>query len=137
MKIAAIIMAAATLGLCVVGSTFASAQSVPVSAPPIQVLAVRYVPLDASNGSEDYYNYADGGLWITFKNVGSQTAKSVEFVVRDANGHRLGLVGRHGTFSPGVVITLNFGRVQEGRGAPAKASAITVRFVDGSSWSAP
>jgi len=131
MKRSAIAMVAATLGLVTMGS-FVSAQSVAVTASPIQVLNFQY----SYATPDDEVGLPPEGLMLTFKNVGSQPAKDIVFAVRDASGFELGSVSRHGTFSPGVDVTRFFGEVKmkHKHGSPVKANAIAVTFADGSEW---
>jgi hypothetical protein len=132
MKISAIVMAAALAGLFSGSQALASKQVAFVGPQPIKVLNFQY---DASS-PDDEVGEPREGLMLTFKNVASQTAKSVVFAVRDASGFELGTVSRHGTFSPGVNITRFFGEVKmkHKHGAPAKANAIQVTFANGSEW---
>jgi hypothetical protein len=135
MKLSAIVMAASTAAMFAFGTTYAYSQS----SPPIQVESFRYVPTDSGAGNDDYDNLVDNGVWLTFKNVGTRTVDDVSFSVRDASGYQLGVVDRHGTFSPGVNITRNFGMVKDKHkhGAPAKATLISATYSDGTTWTAP
>jgi hypothetical protein len=135
MKLSAIVMAASTAAMFTFGSNLASAQTT----PPIQVENFRYVPADSGDASDDYDNLVDNGTWITFKNVGQKTIKEVSFAVRDGSGFQLGVVDRSGSFSSGVNITRNFGKVKDKHkhGAPVKATLISATFSDGSSWTSP
>lgn len=133
MKLSAIVMAASTAAMFAVGSTFAYSQSAPA---PVQVESFRYVPIDSGSESDDYDNTVDNGIWVTFKNVGARTVRDVSFAVHDASGFQLGTIDRHGTFSPGVNITRNFGLVKDKHkhGGPASATLLSATFSDGSTW---
>jgi hypothetical protein len=136
MKFSAIVMTIATAAMFAFGPTIASSQS---TSAPIQVSTFRYVPADSGEASDDYDNLVDNGTWITFKNVGTKTVKDVTFAVKDGSGFTLGTVDRHGTFSPGVNITRNFGMVKDKHkhGAPVKATLVSATFSDGTSWTSP
>jgi hypothetical protein len=135
MKLSAIAMAASVATVFTLGSTLAYSQT----AAPVQVENFRYVPADSGNESDDYDNVVDNGIWLTFKNVGQKTVKDVSFAVRDSSGFQLGVVDRHGTFSPGVNITRNFGMVKDKKkhGAPAAATVLSATYTDGSTWDSP
>jgi hypothetical protein len=135
MKFSAIVMIVSVAAMFALGPTFASSQT----AAPIQIENFRYIPADSDNESDDYDNVVDNGIWVTFKNVGQRTVKDVSFAVRDSSGFQLGVVDRHGTFSPGVNITRNFGMVKDKHkhGAPAKATLISATYTDGTTWSSP
>jgi hypothetical protein len=134
MKFSAIVMTLATASMFAFGSTIASSQTT-----PIQIESFRYVPADSGDASDDYDNLVDNGVWLTFKNVGTKTIKEVAFAVRDGSGFQLGTVDRHGTFSPDVNITRNFGMVKDKHkhGAPVKATLLSVTYTDGTSWTSP
>jgi hypothetical protein len=141
MKLSAIVMTVAALGLSAFGSTSAFAQTIAAvaAAPaPVQVSNLQYT--DGNYGSEN-----DGmpdsttapGLMLTFKNVTSRPIHAVTFAVLDSSGYELATVSRHGTFSPGVNITRYFGdiRLKDKHGVPARAVPVEVGFKDGSVWS--
>jgi hypothetical protein len=128
MKFSAIVMAASAAVMFAVGSTFAYSQT----GAPIQVEGFKYVQGD----TDDYDNFVDTGLTLTFKNVAQKAVDDVSFSIRDASGYQLGTVERHGTFSPGVNITRNFGMVKtkHKHGPAAKAVLLSATFSDGSTW---
>jgi hypothetical protein len=134
MKVSAIIMAAAVAGFLGAGPLAATPVAAAGGPSPITVSNFQY----SYASPDDEVGLPPQGLMLTFKNVGSQTAKQVVFAVRDASGFELGTVSRHGTFSPGVNITKFFGQVKmkHKHGQPAKASAVEVLFADGSQWDA-
>jgi hypothetical protein len=138
MKMAAIAIAVAVVSMSPLSWSAASAQTTS-SPPPIQVQTIRYIPTDSGDESDDYDNFVDNGLWVTFKNVGQRTIKEVSFAIRDTSGFQLAVVDRHGTFSPGVNITRNFGMVKgkHKHGSPARATLLAATFSDGSTWISP
>jgi hypothetical protein len=134
MKPLVIVMAAVVVGL----STIAPATTFAQSPAPIQVTNLQYT----EQGSEDEGGGSavqPPGLMLTFKNVTSKPIHAVVFAVTDASGHQLGIVSRHGTFSPGVSVTRYFGdiRLKDKYGQPAKARPVQVGFKDGTTWNAP
>jgi hypothetical protein len=123
MKFSNIVVAVVAFSLSAVPWTFASAQTMPISASPIQVLNMQYTENSSSSEDEGGNNSVlRPGIMVTFKNVTSRPIHAVIFAITDSSGFQLG------TYFGDV-------RLKDKHGLPVRATTTQVGFTDGTMWS--